>query len=143
MLSFYLCVSLILSPVTDIYLGELVPPISALKLKSEELAPYEGAFLKPADWIAIKTALEGTVSICEWAVSEAVNVSMSQCDELRKNDGLNIVDLNKTITAYETRISELNDTIELRDNEISLYRWVTVGSGALVLSSIIFLWVQK
>jgi len=136
----YLLLSLVLwvSP-TSIYLGELVPPIKALKLKADEPAPSAGAFLNANDWISIKTAMENTVSVCEWAVSEAVSVCLDDCEE-RGFPELDL--LRNTVISYEILMNDLKRDVTRSEKQRKMYMWIAVGASSLALASITFWSVQ-
>lgn len=131
----FLSLILFLSP-SSIYLGELVPPIQALKLKLGEPVPEDGAFLRPADWIALKIAMESNISMCEWAVSEAVTACINECDQrLKRCDDLET--LRATVESYETIITELENDL-IRTNQTNrVYLWGIVGTSSLAVISIL------
>lgn len=128
MFSILLSLSLLCTPsVTTIYLGELIPPITALKLKIDDPAPSDGAFLSPSDWITLKTSLEGSVSLCEWAVSEAVASCISECDAQRSDDLLELDSLRSAVTAYEAEINAVKSENESMSERITRYQWSLIG----------------
>ena len=127
-----LSIMLCFSPVTSIYLGELVPPINALKLKLGEPAPSEGAFLSASDWISIKTTMENTVSVCEWAVSEAVSVCLDDCEQ-RHFPELDL--LRDTVISYELMLSELKTQMTRSEKQRKMYMWGALSASSLALLS--------
>lgn len=131
MLSLVLSLSLACSPsVTSIYLGELIPPINALKLKSDDPAPSDGAFLTPADWITLKTSLEGSVSLCEWAVSEAAAACITECNEQRSDDLLELESLRAAVLAYEIRLNDAERQNSALKTSVTRHQWSLIGVTA-------------
>lgn len=140
MTSLLFSVLLFLTPSpTQIYLGELVPPIEALKLNAGEPAPELGAFLRVSDWIAIQTAFEGSVSICEWAVSEAVSVCLAECEKQTPPD-LDL--LRKTVLSYENTISDMDAEITRLNATNHIMLWSAIGASSLAVLSL-FIWSMK
>lgn len=127
----------ILSPATEIYLGELVPPITSLKLHIGEPAPSDGAFLHPADWIALKTAMENNISVCEWAVIEAVSVCIAECNNRRSDDCVDMDLLRTTIQSYELVIADVENELTRTKKANTAYVWGMVGASSLAVISLL------
>ena len=131
-----LCLSMLIltpisTPITEIYLGELVPPIKALKLSYEG---QSGAFITSKDWIRAKNALEGSVPTCEWAVSEAVATCLEgveRAEELAQPE----TDYTVTIQAYQTQLELETQRANEAEHKISVFRWVAIGTSLLFVSA--------
>jgi hypothetical protein len=119
------------TPVTEIYLGELVPPIKALKLSYEG---ETGAFITRTDWIRAKNALEGSVPTCEWAVSEAV-ASCLEGIERAEDIAQPEIDYTITIQAYQTQLELETERANEAERKNNLFRWVAIGATVLFVSS--------
>lgn len=137
---------LILQPVTpptEIYLGELVPPIAALKLPAGELSPYEGALLTPRDWVRLKTALEGSRPLCEWAVSEAVASCLAGV-EREASLCPDPADCDLKLAAFKNQLASQESRANRAELKLGAYRWAAIGSGvvAVVASSVLFFYAR-
>lgn len=131
-----LCLSMLFmtpssTPVTEIYLGELVPPIKALKLSYEG---ETGAFITRRDWIRAKNALEGSVPTCEWAVAEAV-ASCLEGIERAEDIAQPETDYTMTIQAYQTQLELETQRANEAERKNNMLRWVAIGTTVLFVSS--------
>tara|TARA_Y100000114_G_C11751380_1_gene324490 strand:- start:490 stop:924 length:435 start_codon:yes stop_codon:yes gene_type:complete len=124
---------------TSIYLGELIPPINALKLKLDDPAPSDGAFLAPTDWILLKTSLEGSISLCEWAVSVAVSTCLTECDAQRSDDILELDSLRAAVSAYDMQLKSTERENKRLSQSVSRYRWSLVGVTAFSAATLLII----
>jgi len=124
-----------LAPVTEIHLGELVPPISALKLKLNEPAPFNGAFLRPSDWIRLKTAIEGARPLCAFVVDETLSACARGIEREREISQQRSDEHQRIIDALKVELSREITRAESAEESAYRFKLATISLGAIATVS--------
>lgn len=123
------------APVTEIHLGELVPPIRALKLKLNELAPSDGAFLTRGDWIRLKTAIEGARPLCEFVADEALEACMRGVAREREISSSRDAEQKLLIDALKSQLSTEITRATSAETQATRFKWATITLGVVSVVS--------
>lgn len=145
-----LALTLALQPATPLLvidLGYEIEPITATRLKLNEPAPSDGAFITPRDWVRIRSALRTSRSVCQWAVNETLDECIRGLERDRELIHAERSTLLEVADTYALRLqdteSALDDALKLNtelEAERDLYMWATIGvlgSVTLVVGSLL------
>lgn len=124
-----------LAPATEIYLGELVRPIRAIKLKLNELAPSDGAFITRDDWIRAKVAIEGTRPLCEFVANEALSACLSGIEREREISAQRDSDQKHLIDALKTELSRETERASNAERSSRRFMFATISLGVVATVS--------
>ena len=149
-MNFFVSLVLVLTPLlpadippTLIYLGPGVDPIHSLKLKMGGPMPYAGLVLTPANWVRLKSALEGAPDLCVWAVDEAIK----RCEQGAREQAdilLNRETEDKAIiSAYEIRLQKSELALESAIEEAVMYKWTSTIIGTVLVGALTWIIVEK
>ena len=136
MINLFLIITLILTPLKPanippnwIYLGEKVKPIQAIKVEPGFQLTFNGAVLTVDDFIRVKGIIEGSKDLCVYAIDQAVKecekgmtVALNQAHGRETNQF-------EIITAYETRLGKLEDSLLESQKRTKLMLYIATGAG--------------
>ena len=137
MIALTLALTLALQPATPLLvidLGYEIEPITATRLKLNEPAPSDGAFIAPRDWVRIRSALRTSRSVCQWAVNETLDECIRGLERDRELIHAERSTLLEVADTYALRLQDteraLGDALKLNDEltaQRDLYMWTTIG----------------
>ena len=99
---------------------------------------YMGKGLEPVATIRVKSAIEGSGDLCNWAVEEAVNACLLQMsEEVDRALGRENHD-RELITAYELRLKTIERDLNSSYRQNKLMMYLTASLGAIALSATVY-----
>ena len=130
-------------PPTLIYLGPGVDPIHSLKLRMGEPMPYTGLVVTAANWVRLKSALEGAPDLCVWAVDEAI----TRCEQGAREQAeilLHRENEDKAIiSAYEIRLQQSELALQDAIEDAAMYKWTSTIIGTVLIGALTWIIVEK
>lgn len=122
-------------PPTMIYMGKGLEPVATIKVKKGFVVGQTSILMTPYEFVRVKSSIEGSGDLCNWAVEEAVNACLDQMKIEVDRALAREADDKAIIRAYEKRLVTLEDDLQAsyKRNKIMLY--VSAGLGAIALSA--------
>lgn len=150
-MSFFLSIIVLLSPLaplsdippTSIWLGKGLQIIEGQKLKPGEQVKTTKMALSVYDFVRLKTAMESSTDLCQWAIQESV----TECQR-----GLNLqrdLSINREsrqgelIQAYEYRLTKTEKALSELENYNKILLYVSGGLAILAASSTTLFFIGK
>ena len=145
MINFILSSLLVLTPLlpadlppTMIYMGKGLEPVATIKVKMGHVVGQTSILMTPYEFIRVKSAIEGSGDLCNWAVEEAVNACLNQMsEEVDRALGRENHD-RELITAYELRLKTLERDLNSSYRQNKLMMYLSVSLGAIALSATVY-----
>ena len=125
-------------PANQIYLGEHIEPITAIKVQQGWVAPTLSMVLTPFEFTELKSAIEHSPDLC----THAIGVAVKQCQsglEREKNIflGREASDA-QLITAYENRLKMIEGELQLSYKQNKMLMYLAAGLSAIAGSATIY-----
>ncbi len=122
-------------PANQIYMGQGIEPITAIKVKRGWLAPTLSMVLTPYEWIRLKSALEGSPDLCTFAINEAIDTCL-QGQKREQTIMLNreISDA-QLITAYESRLKIIESELQSSYKQNKILMYISAGVGVIATAA--------
>jgi hypothetical protein len=105
--------------------------------------PYTGLVVTPANWVRLKSALEGAPDLCVWAVDEAIK----RCEQGAREQAeilLNRETEDKAIiSAYETRLQKSELALQDAIEDVAVYKWTSTIIGTVLIGALTWIIAEK
>lgn len=125
-------------PANQIYLGEHIEPITAIRVQKGWVAPTLSMVLTPYEFIELKSAIEHSPDLC----THAIDLAVKQCSAGLQREkeimlGRETSD-QQLITAYEQRLKIIEGELQVSYKQNKILMYLATGLSAIAGSATIY-----
>lgn len=122
-------------PPNMIYMGKGLEPVATIKVKKGHVVGGTSILMTPYEFIRVKSAIEGSGDLCNWAVEEAVNACLLQMrEEVDRALGRENHD-RELLKAYEVRLKTIESDLLASTKQNKMLMYLSASLGAIALSA--------
>ena len=122
-------------PPNMIYMGKGLEPVATMKVKKGHVVGGTHILMTPYEFIRVKSAIEGSGDLCNWAVEEAVNACLLQMrEEVDRALGRENHD-RELLKAYEVRLKTIEEDLQASTKRNKMLMYLSASLGAIALSA--------
>ncbi len=118
-----------------IYMGKGLEPVATMKVKKGHVVGGTSILMTPYEFIRVKSAIEGSGDLCNWAVEEAINACLLQMrEEVDRALGRENHD-RELLKAYEVRLKTIEEDLQASTKRNKMLMYLSASLGAIALSA--------
>ncbi len=125
-------------PANQIYLGEHIEPITAIKVRQGWVAPGLSMVLTPFEFTELKSAIENSPDLC----THAIGMAVKQCQSGLKREQQIFLDREandaQLITSYENRLKMIETELQTSYKQNKMLMYLAAGLSAIAGSATIY-----
>ena len=125
-------------PANQIYLGEQIEPITAIKVQKGWVAPTLSMVLTPFEFIELKSAIEHSPDLC----THAIDMAVKQCQAgLNREKNIFLkreASDQQLLQAYEERLKIIEVELQASYKQNKMLMYLATGLSAIAGSATIY-----